>query len=359
MNVPSDKFEAILWSFTDAVVILDSESRIEWVNTSAEQLFGISAKQLMGKDAATLFPKDGQVYSEVKRSAHNGVTLIDHDALLDTGKNDPVSVALSVHPVEYDGYKGAAVVLRNISRLKALENSMKLHERVSEIAILAAGIAHEIKNPLSGVRGSAQLLGAELTDETKKNYTELIIRESDRIDRLLVNLIKLDQSASFDKQELNIYTVLDEVSSLLRPALDEKKIKIMRAFDPSLPHIIGERDRLVQVFLNLLKNAIEASGEGAAIIMKTSLLLPSSVSAPIKKNRKYAIIELIDDGPGIDDDIRPYLFTPFFSKKSGGSGLGLPITLHLVQTHDGLLEINNRKDGKKGTSVAVYLPYSV
>ncbi len=359
MNVPSDKFEAILWSFTDAVVILDSESRIEWVNTSAEQLFGISAKQLMGKDAATLFPKDGQVYSEVKRSAHNGVTLIDHDALLDTGKNDPVSVALSVHPVEYDGYKGAAVVLRNISRLKALENSMKLHERVSEIAVLAAGIAHEIKNPLSGVRGSAQLLGAELTDETKKNYTELIIRESDRIDRLLVNLIKLDQSASFDKQELNIYTVLDEVASLLRPALDEKQITIERIFDPSLPYIIGERDRLVQVFLNLLKNAVEASGEGSTIIMKTSLLLPSFGSAPIKKERKYVIIELIDEGPGINEDIRPYLFTPFFSKKSGGSGLGLPITLHLVQAHDGLLEINNRKDGKKGASVVIYLPYSI
>lgn len=357
MKAHIDKFEAILSSFTDAVVILDPKNRIEWVNIAAEQLFGMSIKQIKGKDAALLFPKDGEVYSEVMRSALKGVTLIDHDALLDTGETEAISVVLSVHPVEYGDYKGVAVVVRNTSRLKALENSIKLHERVSEIAVLAAGIAHEIKNPLSGVRGSAQLLGLEITDEEQKSYTELIIRESDRIDRLLVNLVKLDQSSSFKKEELNIYTVLDEVTGLLRPMLDDKEIKIERVFDPSLPHILGERDRLVQVFLNLLKNAIEASGKRATIILKTSMALPSSGSAPIKKERRYAIVELIDEGPGVSEDIRPYLFTPFFSKKSGGSGLGLSITLHLVQAHDGILEINNRKDGKKGTGVVVYLPF--
>jgi two-component system nitrogen regulation sensor histidine kinase GlnL len=359
MNAPFDKFEATLSSFTDAVVILDSEKKIEWVNTAAEQLFGSSIKQLTGKGIATLFPRGGDIYAEVTQSIEKRITLIDHDALLDIGKSEAVSVAISIHPVEHDSYRGVALVLRNTSRLKALENSIKLHERVSEIAVLAAGIAHEIKNPLSGVRGSAQLLSAELTDEEQKSYTDLIIRESDRIDRLLMDLFKLDQSASFKKEALNIYTVLDEVVSLLRSLLEEKKIKIKRVFDPSLPHILGERDRLVQIFLNLLKNAIEACSEGATITLKTSLALPVSGSAPIKKNRRYAIIEMIDEGPGVDEDIRPYLFTPFFSKKSGGTGLGLPITLHLVQAHEGILEINNRKDGVKGTNVVVYLPYSL
>lgn len=359
MNDSSDKFEAILSSFTDAVMILDAERRIEWMNTAAEQLFGVSMNQVSGREMSALFPKDGEIHSEVIRAMEKGVTLIDHDVMLRIGKEEPVPVVLTVYPVEREGKKGAAVALRNLTRLKALERSIKLHERVAEIAVLAAGIAHEIKNPLSGIRGAAQLLGSELKENSKESYTDVIIKESDRINRLLVDLIELNQPGEFPRVPVNIYPILDEVVKLLRAEFEKKKIKVERIFDPSLPPILGDPDRLLQIFLNLIKNAVEACGERGEVTLKTALALPVSGLVPMMMERRFAIIEVIDDGPGVDEKIRPYLFTPFFSRKSNGSGLGLPITLNLVQAHNGFLEINNRKDGKQGAAASVYLPYSV
>lgn len=350
------RFEAILSSLVDAVIIIGARGSVDWMNAAAEAMFGKSLTSVRGKGLETLLGDSGALRAEVEKALKSGDTYIDYDLRLETPGADPAPVMMSVQRVEEQDAAGVVVVLRNLTGLKALETSVKLTERVAEIATLAAGIAHEIKNPLSGIRGAAQLLNRELGEGSAADFTGLIIRESDRIDRLIMDLIELNQPGDFPREPVNIYPILDEALKLTAATRQGKHARVFLEYDPSLPPVLGDQDRLMQVFLNLVKNAVESLGEGGALTLRTGMAWRAPGSAGVSKERKYALIEVIDDGHGIPEDALPRLFTPFFSTKKGGSGLGLPMTLHIVQAHGGLLTINNRTD-MRGAVASVYLPY--
>ncbi|MBI4664923.1 MAG: PAS domain-containing protein [Nitrospinae bacterium] len=350
------RFEDILSAFADAVVILDSQGSIEWLNPAAEQLMGTSMGHVAGHFMSALFPERSPVHSVIHQAMSAGMSVTDHDVVFKNRHGDSAPVGVSVYPLREAEGGGVAVVIRDRTTLKALERFMGMNERLSELATLAAGIAHEIKNPLGGIRGAAQLLGDELASEPVNEYTNLIISEVDRISRLVVDLIELNEPGQFAKEPLNIYPILDNVVRLLKSAMETKGIKVARQFDPSLPPALGDADRLKQIFFNILKNAVEACNPGGQVTITTSLAWRAPRATTSGRRARFILVEVADEGQGMDEDTLSRLFTPFFSRKKGGSGLGLSMTLHLVQAHDGLLEVSNR--GEAGGVVAsIYLPY--
>ncbi|MGK7344760.1 MAG: two-component system sensor histidine kinase NtrB [Candidatus Nitrospinota bacterium M3_3B_026] len=356
---PSGKFENVLSSFTDAVIILDPEGRIEWLNAAAEQTLGVSLNVVAGSAASSIFPEGGHIHAAVAQAAAAGRPLTDHDTHIVNRKGERIPVGLTVHPLEDEGGGGMVVILRDLGALKALERYMAVSDRMEEMARLAAGVAHEIKNPLGGIRGAAQLLKRETKNPAAAEFTDLIISEVDRIDRLVVDLIDLNRPGVILKEPNNIYPILDDVLRLLKDAIDGKNISVAREYDPSIPPVLGDADRLRQVFLNLAKNAVEAMGDGGTLTLRTSLAWRAPLSAREGRERRFVLIEVTDDGPGMDEKTLSRAFTPFLSRKPGGSGLGLAMTLHIVQAHDGALELGPRADGGRGLTSSVYLPYSV
>lgn len=351
------RFESILSSFADAVIILDPGGKIEWLNSAAEQILGVSRNMACGHPVSFLFPDDSPVHAAVEQALEERISLTDHDTSVKTRRGEEVPVGLTVHPMYEEEEGGAVVILRDLGALKALERYITQNERAMEMAGLVAGVAHEIKNPLGGIRGAAQLWKREAGGERAEEYAELIISEVDRINRMVVDLIDLNKTGAILKEPVNIYPILDKVLSLLKDAVRRKNIKIVREFDPSLPSALGDPDRLSQVFLNLLKNAVEVCGRGGRVTIRTSLAWNAPLSASNKKERRFALIEIMDEGPGLDDEAKKGIFTPFFSKKSGGFGLGLAMTQRLVRAHGGILELSNRAD-RSGAIAFVYLPYS-
>lgn len=350
------KFERVLSSFTDAVIILNGGGMLEWMNAAAEALLEVSLPSIAGSPITTLFPEGSAIYTIILHANQHGMTLTDHDVPLPTKRGEVNHVGVSVQPLMEEEERGTVVIIRDLTNLKALERFLMLDQRMAELSALAAGIAHEIKNPLGGIRGAAQLLGQEISVEMKE-YTDLIISEVDRINRLVVDLIELNQPDNFPKEPTNIYPVLDDVVKLLKGIIDAKKLQVIRRYDPSFPPIVGDADRLRQIFLNIVKNAAEACDTGGKIIISTSLAWKAPRATTSGKRGRFALVEVTDDGAGLDEDTKMRLFTPFFSRKKGGSGLGLSMTLHLVQGHNGMLEIENRPEGK-GVSAQVYLPFA-
>ncbi|MBF0290804.1 MAG: PAS domain-containing protein [Nitrospinae bacterium] len=357
--IPSTLFENALSSFTDAVILLGMDGNVQWMNSAAEQITGSSSTHAVGGPMAALFPANTPTNDAVTQAMETGLSVTDHDSVYVNRRMERLPVGVSVYPLApEEGSKGAAVVIRDLTAFKAMERLAGAGERIEGLSTLAAGIAHEIKNPLGGIRGAAQLLRGEKggARETAE-YTGLIIREVDRINRLITDFIALNQPGDFPMEPLNLYPVLDDAISLLKPLMDQKDIRVLRVFDPSLPPVIGNGDRFRQIFLNIIKNAVEACENGGRVTVATSLAMSPPLSKVRGKKSRFALVEVADDGPGLDDETKWRLFTPFFSRKKQGSGLGLVMTLHLVQAHGGLLELDNRPHGP-GAVASVYLPYA-
>ena len=350
-------FEAMLASFAEAIAIFDHERALLWVNPSAEQIFGVSSNRLAGRTADEIFAGAGSIIAEIGRVAAGGYAIFDHETRFINALGMEYPVSVSVHPLDADSGGGTAVFIRNLTGLKALERSVKLREKAEETAILAAGIAHEIKNPLSGIRGAAQLIQREPGGRSLEEYTGVIIRETDRINRLITDLIQLNNPAMFQMSTVNLHETLENMLVAQREELERRNIRLEKIYDPSLPPALGNADRLAQVFLNLFKNAMEASPDGGRMTLRTGPAWRLPDGAPPGKDKKYAVVEILDEGTGIDGADLPGLFTPFYTRKKGGSGLGLTVTLNIVTAHNGALTVRNRKDGK-GAEAAVYLPFA-
>ncbi len=357
MAIKGHRFKSIMSSFADAVIILNSDSDVEWMNLAAEQLIGISMKIAAGRQISKFFPADSDVMRILAQAMESGVTRTDHDAKIVTHSGELISVGVTGRPLDEEDGAGAVIIIRDLTSLKALERFMALNDKMTELGALAVGIAHEIKNPLGGIRGAAQLIKKEVESDSSIECADLIISEVDRINRLVMDLLENNQPGDFPKEELNIYPVLDEVIRILRNIFDQKNISLQRVFDPSLPPVIGNADRLRQIFINIIKNALEACDKNGAVTLSVRLTWPAARTTSSTKGNRMVLVEVADDGPGLSEEVEAGLFTPFFSRKKSGVGLGLPMTMSLVKAHDGMLEIGNRK-GTKGAVASIYLPYA-
>ncbi len=346
--------EHILASISDGIVVLDPTCRIVTFNPAMEEMAGISSQRVAGAPLARLLPKDSSIPAWVIATLDSGHPFFAPEAEWQhwDGQRIPTSLAISAIVDKEGQTLGVVLVVRDRRRIKELEESQWPADRLSAFGVLAASMAHEIRNPLLGIRGAAQLLREELPTADAREYTDVIIREADRLNALMEGMLDFARPHPLNRVCLNLHEVLDNVIALEAPSCDRHGVVIKKQYDPSLPDMWADRARLMQVFLNLVRNAWEAMPHGGTLTVTTKA---SSVLVRVGAGGgPMLVVELSDEGSGISPEVQQKLFTPFFTTKPKGSGLGLAISHRIIEGHGGRLVMKSFVG--QGTTVRVYLP---
>jgi two-component system nitrogen regulation sensor histidine kinase GlnL len=335
---------ALLSALPVAVVLLDAENRFRYANHAAEQFLGLSLSQLVQHRLSDLVPPDNPIFLLIEQVRDNGVTISEYDLELESPRLSKQAVTVQGSPLS-DEPGAVVLVLQDASAARALDRQLTFRSAARSVTGMAAMLAHEVKNPLSGIRGAAQLLESSV-DAADRELTVLIRDEADRI-RALVDRVEIFGEKPVERHPVNIHRVLEHVRRLAQNGF-AAHMKISEVYDPSLPPAWGNRDQLVQVVLNLVKNAAEAITAAAVpngeITLLTGYQHGVRLAAPGSERRRHLplLVAVRDNGPGIPEDIRPNLFDPFVSSKPSGSGLGLALVAKIVADHGGLIEVDSR-----------------
>jgi len=334
----------ILSALSVPVVLLDAENRFRYVNHAAEQFLGVSAGQLASLCLTDLVPPDNPLFCWVEQVRRGEATVSDHELTLDGPRLHKPGIAVQGSPLPEE--PGAVLlVLQDASAARALDRQLTFRSAARSVSGMAAILAHEVKNPLSGIRGAAQLLEASVGPDDRE-LAVLIRDEADRI-RGLVDRMEVFGEKPVVRSAVNIHRVLEHVRKLAQSGF-AAHIRFQEVYDPSLPPVWGNRDQLVQVVLNLVKNAAEAVTYGKQpnpeIVLSTGYQHGMRLAIPGSTERVELplTVAVRDNGPGIPEDIRPHLFEPFVSSKTSGSGLGLALVAKLMGDHGGLIEVDSR-----------------
>ena len=349
-------FENIIESLQEALLCVDTELRIIAMNQSAEKLLEVSRTICTGKTLEEIFRKDHWLSELLKRTLKEEITFSDYEGTLHRRFSKPLPVAISTTAlVEKDGSLGGVIALiKDMSGLKTLEDDPQRKERLAYMGTFVATLVHEIKNPLAGIRGSAQLLSKKLKEKKELlPYTTIIVKEADRLNSILRGLLDFAKPHRLRKKKTNIHKLLDDVIFLLEK--EGKAVTIVKQYDPSLPPIKGDEEELVQVFINIIKNAMEATEKkGGTITVTTRMVTEFHLIERGSKEAKFVEVEVADTGCGIAAEDLEKIFNPFFTTKKGGSGLGLPLSYKIIREHGGFLRIESRP--RVGTKAHIYLP---
>lgn len=345
--------EEILAALGAAIFVVDRSQVIRYVNAASEQLFQSSASSLTGVHVDDVLPADGPVTAVIRQVFRGQAPITDYGVTLDTPRTGLRIVSVYAAPL---AERQDAVVVSIQEQTRAIKIGQQLENRnsVRSVTAMAALLAHEVKNPLSGIRGAAQLL-EQNADGEDVALTRLICNEADRIVALVDRMEVFSDDRPLERDGVNIHHVLEHVRRLSENGFG-KGISYVERYDPSLPPVHGNQDQLIQVFLNLVKNASEAiSGEGGEIVLSTGYQPGVHVRVPgLEKRLQLPLVVTVrDNGPGVPEDLQPHLFDPFVTTKPNGSGLGLALVAKIVADHGGVIEFDS---GPRGTTFRVMLP---
>jgi two-component system nitrogen regulation sensor histidine kinase GlnL len=339
----------LLDSLFTGVLLFDAELCLLYLNSAAEALLSVSARKAIGQSVQSLVPEIPQeLVDGLTRALQTGQPYAEREVTVQHPGMESITLDCIITPL-LEGDVNASLLLELVSvdrlhRIARDENMVAQHNMASA---LVHGMAHEVKNPLGGIRGAAQLLERELPSEAQREYTRIIIGECDRL-RKLIDRILLPERVSH-KQQINIHEVVEHVRALVQA--EATGLRITRDYDPSVPDVYVDRDQMIQAVLNVVRNAVQALHGGGEIILRTRVERQVTIAG--KRHRLAARLDISDDGPGIPADIVDQIFYPMVTGRPDGTGLGLSITRTLVQRQGGIIAFESRA-GR--TTFSIWLP---
>lgn len=348
----------ILENIDRAVIAFNQDGLVTLFNPAAEALMEHSSRQMIGRSYQDIFKNQETLLYLVKVALEEGRSITDDEGLyLHRDNATPLPVNAYAAPIytKRGNQDGVVMIIRDLSRIKELEGTLKRADRLSILGTLAAGLAHEIKNPLGGIKGAAQLLSMELTDDNSlQDYTRIMIKEVDRINFIIEELMSLGDPNPPQIDDVDLARALDDIVLLQQEAARGKNTRFTMRLDPSIPPVQGDENLLTRLFLNLIKNAREAIDHDGEVIIETRVASNYHMTGPGRRSSPMVDIIVRDNGCGIAQEELERIFTPYFTTKTEGSGLGLAISQKIIEDHNGLLKIESTPG--EGTAVTVSLP---
>ncbi|MEN3950595.1 ATP-binding protein [Iodidimonas sp. SYSU 1G8] len=333
--------DVLINTLPDPLFVLDQSERIRFVNLAAEQFFQSSAKVLQTQGLSEIIPFDSPLLALVGQVRTRASSVSEYGLVLATPRIGIHNVDVQISPVAEDPTL-LLVTLRERGIASKIDHQLLHRGTNRSIVSMAAVLAHEIKNPLSGIRGAAQLVEMSVGSEDKA-LLRLICEETDRIVALVDRMEVFSDPRPIDRVPINIHEVLEHVRRVAENGF-AREVKFIELYDPSLPPVQGDRGMLIQVFLNLIKNAAEAvPADGGEITLTTAYRHGVRVAVPGTRERMNLPLEIcvIDNGSGIPSDLQSHLFDPFVTTKPGGTGLGLALVAKIIGDHGGIIECDS------------------
>ena len=341
----------ILDNISTGIVALNADLAVTAINSAGEALLQLSEARSMGMHASQVLAQSDDWLESLEQARDEVTPIVRRGLNLHLHSGQVIQIDLVITPIMGDpALEGLLLELQPVDRLLRISRDESLLNAQVTTRTVIRGLAHEIKNPLGGVRGAAQLLARELPDEGLVEYTNIIIREADRLRDLVDRLLGPDRQPSMER--VNIHEILEHVRNLVCVEADRQDI-VERDYDPSLPDITGDRAQLIQALLNIMRNALQAAPDIDDCRIELRTRSQRQFTIGTQRHRLVCRIDIIDNGPGVPEDLQQAIFIPMVTGRAEGTGLGLSISQSIIGRHGGLLECHSEPGATRFT---IYLP---
>ncbi|KHO63562.1 MULTISPECIES: nitrogen regulation protein NR(II) [Pseudomonas] len=331
----------LLDNLNTATLLLDERLCLEYMNPAAEMLLAVSGQRSHGQFISELFTESPEALGALRQAVEQAHPFTKREATLVTLGGQPLTVDYAVTPIVEHGRNRLLVEVHPRDRLLRITKEEAQQSQLETSRMLVRGLAHEIKNPLGGIRGAAQLLARELPDEALRDYTNVIIEEADRLRNLVDRMLGTNKLPQL--RPANIHEVLERVASLVE-AESQGRVPLLRDYDPSIPEVLIDQEQMIQAVLNIARNALQALGDSRQpapqITLRSRALRQFTIGH--QRHRLAVRIEIIDNGPGIPPELQETIFYPMVSGRPDGTGLGLAIAQSIISQHQGLVECESQ-----------------
>ncbi|HEY9538648.1 MAG TPA: ATP-binding protein [Kiloniellaceae bacterium] len=333
---------SVLAALAVPLFVVDGDGHFSFANQAAEQFFDSSTANLLGRPLSDMLPEDSPIFGLIRQVREGGYSVSEYGVTIASPKIGTHFVSIDAAALS-DRPGSVVVSVHELSIARKIDHQLVHRNAARSVTAMAAMLAHEVKNPLSGIRGAAQLLEQNASPDDHQ-LTRLICEEADRIVALVDRMEMFSDTQPLAREPVNIHVVLERVRRLAESGF-ARSVQFVESYDPSLPPVLGNRDLLIQAILNLVKNAAEAvPKEGGEITLSTRYQQGVRLAIPGTASRVDLplAVTIQDNGPGIPEDLQPHLFDPFVSTKAGGSGLGLALVAKIVGDHGGVIEFDSQ-----------------